>query len=151
MLRCWRLVSNRNGTVAVEFALVAPVLFALAFGIAKFGIVFNNYIMLTEAASTGARQLALSRGKTTPRTDTTTLITSAASGLTMAQVTITTNINGAACSTDTTCASAITAAIAGTTTPSASVTLSYPCDLVIFGVDFAPGCSLSSTRAQRIE
>jgi Flp pilus assembly protein TadG len=42
-------------------ALVLPVLAALLLGIAQFGIVFNNYITLTDATRAGARKAAVSR------------------------------------------------------------------------------------------
>jgi Flp pilus assembly protein TadG len=143
----WRIASDGSGTAAVEFALIAPILFMLMLGIAKCGIIFNNYIMLTEAASAGTRQLALSRGAATPRTTTVNMIRSAATGLAQQNLAITLLVNGTACGADSPCATALASA----TNTSAVVALSYPCDLVIFGVDFAPGCQLSSTRAQRIE
>ncbi len=49
----------------VEFALTVPALLLVVTGIAAFGIAFNNYMMLTEATSVGARQLTVSRGQTT--------------------------------------------------------------------------------------
>ncbi len=147
MLERWRIATDRSGTAAVEFALVAPILFLLMMGIAKSGIVFNNYIMLTEAASAGTRQLALSRGAATPNTTTVSMIRRAAAGLRSESLTIIMTVNGTTCGSDLPCATALT----GAANTSAVVTLSYPCDLTIFGVNFAPGCRLSSTRAQRIE
>jgi Flp pilus assembly protein TadG len=40
---------------------VLPLLAALLLGIAQFGIVFNNYITLTDATRAGARKAAVSR------------------------------------------------------------------------------------------
>lgn len=45
----------------VEFALVIPVLLLLVMGIIQFGILFNNYVTLTDAVRAGARQAAVSR------------------------------------------------------------------------------------------
>jgi Flp pilus assembly protein TadG len=45
----------------VEFALVLPVLCLLLFGVIQFGIVFNNYVDLTDAVRAGARKAAVSR------------------------------------------------------------------------------------------
>jgi Flp pilus assembly protein TadG len=58
-----RRVSLRNeeGQAAAEFALVLPLLAALLLAITQFGIVFNNYITLTDATRTGARKAAISR------------------------------------------------------------------------------------------
>jgi Flp pilus assembly protein TadG len=50
-----------DGQAIVEFALVLPLLMGLLLGIVQFGIVFNNYETLTDAARVGARQAAVSR------------------------------------------------------------------------------------------
>ena len=47
----------------VEMALVLPVLLLVITGILIFGLAFNNYLLLTEATSVGARTLAISRGR----------------------------------------------------------------------------------------
>jgi Flp pilus assembly protein TadG len=52
---------RQDGQAAAELALVLPVLAALLLGIAQFGIVFNNYITLTDATRAGARKAAVSR------------------------------------------------------------------------------------------
>ena len=44
-----------------EFAVVLPVLLFLVLGIAQFGIIFNNYVTLTDAVRAGARTAAVSR------------------------------------------------------------------------------------------
>ena len=44
-----------------EFALVLPVLALILFAVIQFGIVFNNYVTLTDAARAGARRAAVSR------------------------------------------------------------------------------------------
>ena len=43
-----------------EFALVLPILALLLFGIVQFGLVFNNYLTLTDAVRSGARKAAVS-------------------------------------------------------------------------------------------
>lgn len=50
----------------VEFALVLPILLLLVFGIIQFGILFNNYLTLTDAVRAGARQAAVSRTLSDP-------------------------------------------------------------------------------------
>ena len=45
----------------VEFAMILPMLLLLVFGIIQFGILFNNYLTLTDAVRAGARQAAVSR------------------------------------------------------------------------------------------
>jgi Flp pilus assembly protein TadG len=44
-----------------EFTLVLPVLAILLFGVIQFGIVFNNYLAVTDAVRAGARQAAVAR------------------------------------------------------------------------------------------
>lgn len=51
----------------VEFALVLPVLVFLLFGICQFGIAFNNYLTLTDAARAASRKGAVSRGTANPQ------------------------------------------------------------------------------------
>lgn len=50
----------------VEFALVLPILCILLFGVIQFGIVFNNYLDLTDAVRAGARKAAVSRQNPDP-------------------------------------------------------------------------------------
>lgn len=47
------------GTVAVEFALVAPLLLVLLFGIAELGLLFKDLLILNNAAREGGRAGAL--------------------------------------------------------------------------------------------
>jgi Flp pilus assembly protein TadG len=144
--RLLSLARDRAAATAVEFALLAPVLLVLLMGTAKFGIALNSYVMLTEATADGARYLALSRGAATPYTSTVSQVTATASNLT-GTLTITTSINGTACGTDSTCQTALNTA-GGL---AAKVTATYPCNLTVMGVDFAPGCTLSSSTTQMIE
>ncbi len=55
------LIRNQKGQAFVEFAIVLPILLLLVFGIIQFGILFNNYLTLTDAVRAGARQAAVSR------------------------------------------------------------------------------------------
>ncbi len=52
---------NEDGQAMVEFALILPILMAILLGILQFGIIFNNYITLTDATRAGARKAAVSR------------------------------------------------------------------------------------------
>jgi Flp pilus assembly protein TadG len=45
-----------HGQTAVEFALIAPVLLLLLLGIVQGGIVFHNYLTVTDAARAAERQ-----------------------------------------------------------------------------------------------
>ena len=145
--RLAELARARAGTAALEFALVGPVLLLLMLGIFQLGITLNNYQMVTGAALSAARQLALSRGTSTPKTDTVTQVYASAPVLTQASFTITLSVNGTPCATDPLCQTALSTAQG----QPAAVTVSYPCNLVIYGHDYAPSCNLISTTTERIE
>lgn len=51
-----RLRGDRNGAAAVEFALVLPLLMTLVFGVFEFGMLWNAYQIITDAAREGARR-----------------------------------------------------------------------------------------------
>lgn len=52
--------NNERGAVAVEFALVFPLLILVLFGIIEYGSIFNAQLMVTGAAREAARTMALS-------------------------------------------------------------------------------------------
>jgi Flp pilus assembly protein TadG len=54
-------IRNEQGQTMTEFALVLPILALLLFAVIQFGIVFNNYVTLTDATRAGARRAAVSR------------------------------------------------------------------------------------------
>ena len=52
---------SERGTAVVEFALIAPLLFLLIFGIIDFGRALDYYNQLTQLAGQGARAAAVNR------------------------------------------------------------------------------------------
>jgi Flp pilus assembly protein TadG len=64
-----------------EFALVLPVLALMLFAVIQFGITFNNYITVTDAARAGARKAAVSRGTANPAKTAETAVRASAAGL----------------------------------------------------------------------
>src|SRR6478736_8649423 len=56
-----RRARSERGTAVVEFALVAPLLFLIVFGVIEFGRVLNAYNQLTQLAGQGARAAAVNR------------------------------------------------------------------------------------------
>jgi Flp pilus assembly protein TadG len=142
-------MKDRKGIAALEFALIAPVLLLMIFGMATFGIALNNYLTLTDAVRAGARTLSTSRGSTTPFSGTTSAITAAAPTLTASTLTagITMTVNGTPCTSDAACATTLSASTGSATTVSAS----YPCNLTVMGFNFAPTCSLTSMTTERVE
>lgn len=143
------LLDDRRGATAVEFGLLAPLLFLLLMGIIQFSITFNNYIELTEAVRTGGRNFAISRAtaSATPYSTTVSAIQSSAANLTAANITVTTSVNGTACATDTACASDLSTAAGDPATVSAT----YPCNLTVMGFNFLPSCTLSSQTSDLVE
>lgn len=137
-----------GGSAVVEFAMLAPVLFLLLIGMFQFGILINNYIQITEAVRVGGRTLAISRGGANPWTSARNAVYASAPSLNQGNFTFTFTINGATCATDTACQTALTAAQGLTATLKAD----YNCtSLVVYGTNFLPGCTLSSTTSARIE
>jgi Flp pilus assembly protein TadG len=54
-----KLLKNRKGQSLVETALVLPVLILILAAIIDFGIMFNNYLLIGNAAREGARSAAI--------------------------------------------------------------------------------------------
>ena len=98
--------TRQRGAAAVELAFVLPLLLALIFGIVQFGWLINNYLVLTNAASLGAHQLAAERGYSTPYSDASAAIHSQTGALN-GTLTISMSVGGASCTSDSACASAL--------------------------------------------
>ena len=119
--------------------MVLPFLLIVVLGIFKFGVTFNNYIVLTDAVRSGTRQLVISRA---PGTDAcqkgVARLKSAASSLDTTQITVPTPIVTTSC----------TNLVVGS---DATMSASYPCDLDIMGINFAPSCTLTARVTERVE
>jgi hypothetical protein len=57
----FRRIGRQDGASTVEFALIAPMLFMLIFGLFQFGIAYNNWLAITHAAREGARLAAVGK------------------------------------------------------------------------------------------
>jgi Flp pilus assembly protein TadG len=141
-----RLSNDSTGVSALEFAIISPVLLTILLGIFQFGTAMNDYLVLTNAAAKGALTIALGRGTATPYTTTISAIDAAAPNLTAASITTTVTINGTACSSDSGCATSLVAGV------SAVVKTTYPCNLTVMGINYAPsGCTLKAQTAQMVQ
>lgn len=60
--------ASERGAVAVEFAILAPVLVMLLLGIMEFGRAYNVQTTLTNAAREGVRSMAINNSQATART-----------------------------------------------------------------------------------
>lgn len=126
------------GQALVEFVFVLPLLLMLLVGIVACGILMNNWVILTDAVRSGARELAISRAPGLDAcTQATNRIQTAAIGLASGSIVVTTAV-----------AASCTNLTAGS---DATVTATYPCDLRILGIDYAPACTLRATSTVRIE
>jgi Flp pilus assembly protein TadG len=76
-----RLMRDERGQTMAEFAVVLPILVVLLFGIVQFGILFNNYVTLTDAVRAGSRTAAVSRDASDPESAATASVRASASGL----------------------------------------------------------------------
>ena len=123
----------------VEFALVLPLLLLLVMGIIQFGILFNNYVTLTDGVRAGARQAAVSRGLPDPDKAAKDRVKSSAAGLDESKLEITVTPydpeDGSA-----------TWAQGGDVTVEAK----YPYSIALFGVVVMSG-KLKSTTTERVE
>jgi Flp pilus assembly protein TadG len=145
---------NENGQAMVEMALVLPVLLLVVTGILTFGLAFNNYVLLTEATSIGARTIAISRGATTdPCATASSAVIAAAPLLTPASLSFTFVLNGAtytgtSCSSGSSTTGAAANLVQGA---NAIVTVTYPCSLAVYGANYAPHCSLQAQMTELIQ
>ena len=142
---------RQSGVAAVEFALLAPPLLVIVLGIAQFGWLLGNYVMVSNAASSGARYFAAQRGSSTPYSSTKTQVNASSAYLNSSDLSITTYVNGTQCTSDSDCQTALSAAA----TDPATVTVSYSPFSPIFkgtlaGLVGMPS-SLNSTVVERVQ
>jgi Flp pilus assembly protein TadG len=146
--------SREEGSALIEMALVIPMLMLIVTAIFAFGIGLNNYLELTDAVSTAARQMAISRGQTTdPCAQAVTTIEKAAPQLKPASLTFSFVLNGApysgtSCSSTTTATGAAGNLVQGA---SAQMTVTYPCNLAVYGKNYSPGCTLVAQTTELVQ
>ena len=119
-------LGNERGQTMTEFALILPILVVLLFG-----IIFNNYVTLTDAARAGARKAAVSRQSSDPVGDCVSQVRNASQNLDQTQLTV-------SCSSSWTPGSDVT------------VTATYPYNISLLGWVVASG-RLNTTMKERVE
>jgi Flp pilus assembly protein TadG len=129
-----RRIRNENGQTLVEFALVAPLLLLILFGIVQFGIAFRDSVTLSDAVRVGARKAAVSRTASDPKAAVELSVKKAAADLDTSAVTVTVDASG------------------GSWQPGSDVTVSatYPYEINILGLVVASG-DLHSETTERVE
>ncbi len=154
MGRMRMLHGSEEGGALAEFALVLPMLLLITMGIATAGVAMNSYLQLTEAVSVGARTLAAAGGITTdPCSTASSAVFGAAPYLSQSKIALSYSLNGSAysgtsCSSSSTSTGAAANLAAGTT---ATLTATYPCNLTIFGMNYAPSCTLKAETSELVQ
>jgi Flp pilus assembly protein TadG len=132
-------IRREDGQAMTELALVLPIFAVLLLAIVQFGIVFNNYLTLTDATRAGARKAAVSRFIGDNGASAVQAVKTAASGLDQASLVPTVTSTDASGTAD-------------WTTPGdvVTVTATYPYTINILGFSVQSG-SLTSTTKERLE
>jgi Flp pilus assembly protein TadG len=144
---------REDGQALVEFAVVLPVLLMIVTGIIQFGLLFNKYITLTDAARNGAQTLAIGRGLSNPCDPAVlqTVQSGSATGLTAAQVTPSFSSGSDFCGTGTytynTSGNANGTEIQG---DQATVTATQPFTLSVFGMGLVQ-MNLSASASDAVQ
>jgi Flp pilus assembly protein TadG len=152
---------SERGQALLEFAFLLPVLMMVLLGMIVFGIAMNNYLELSNGAAAGAQAISISRGQTTDPCGTAAPpFHGAAPNLTTANLSFTFTITPPVGSTATafgpatmgyppTCTGAAASMVQGAT---AQVSVTYPCNLKVFGINYAPGgCTMTAQTAEAIQ
>jgi Flp pilus assembly protein TadG len=124
-------LGNQRGQTMTEFAIVMPLLLFLLLGIIQFGVVFNNYVTLTDAVRAGARKGAVARRLSDPTGAVQQQVKDAATDLNASDLSVTvtsTFVQGS----------------------DVTVTATYPYSIKLLGLVVKSG-SLHSSMTERVE
>jgi len=156
------LRSGAEGQSLVEFALVLPILMMLLTGIFSVGLFVQSYQQLTYVENQGLvtlQQLPDTSSAADPCSAVAAAVIGGASnlrttGATGIQMVITFNTEGVsfpatgtASPTGFTCTSGAAYVYDG---QSVTLTVTYPCTLSVYGVNFTPSCKLNETETEQI-
>ncbi len=137
-----RGLRSDSGAAAVEFAIIAPLLFLLLFGLIDFGLAINARIVASNAAREGARVASLGGTEAQIRAQ----VASASSTLDQSRVTVT-----VACKTPSN-ANCTTYASGATSGGTAIITVTYVYKWVTFvGGSFGSDLIITRSSQMRIE
>jgi Flp pilus assembly protein TadG len=128
-------IRDQEGQAMTEFAIVLPIFVLLLFGIIQFGITFNNYITLTDAARAGARKAAVLRSSTS---------TNYAADCKAAVLAAATNLNQTILAPNVQCLSSWNAGA------DVEVDAKYPYSIKLFGIPLKTG-NLTTAMKERVE
>lgn len=126
-----RQLREERGQAMVEFAVILPIFVVLVFGIIQFGIVFNNYVTLTDATRAGARAGAVARNDADPVGTATSAVQTSATDLNQSNLNVSVNSTWQSGS-------------------DITVRATYPYSINLLGWVISSG-SLTSTTTERVE
>ncbi|WP_081071208.1 TadE/TadG family type IV pilus assembly protein [Burkholderia territorii] len=118
-------MKSQKGSAAIEMAVTMPFIIMILLGMAQFGWLLANFIAVGNAASSAVRTFASQRGTTTPYTTTLAQAKAAASFLNQSGITISTTVNGIACSDDAGCATDLAPASSAAVNVPVKVSVNY--------------------------
>jgi Flp pilus assembly protein TadG len=124
-------IRSQKGQSLTEFALALPVLALLLFAVIQFGIVFNNYVTLTDATRAGARKGAVGRQLSNPQSAAVQAVRTSAQDLKQTDL-------------------AVTVTSPWQPGSDVTVTATYPYKISLLGMVVKSG-RLSSTTTERVE
>jgi Flp pilus assembly protein TadG len=147
---------NERGQSLLELALTLPILLLVMTGIFTFGIAYNHYLILTDAAAAGGRAVGSSRGQTSDPCQTAAQAVYGAApllALNQANLKFSITLDGAAVASgaaNPSCSSsgAVNDLVQG---KPATVVVQYPCDLSVFGVNYSHNCQLTASTTEIIQ
>lgn len=151
---------GEDGSSLIEFALCLPPLLLLMTGVFAFGIAIGNYVMLTNACSAGAMQLAISRGQLAspnydPCATAVAAVEAAAPTLTASSMKFAFVLDGNSYASNTTsCTSTSeTAGAAGELVQgqAITVTVTYPCSLAVYKANNFPSCVMTAKASEVVQ
>jgi Flp pilus assembly protein TadG len=126
-------IRSERGQTMVEFALVVPVLCVVLFAVIQFGVLYKDYLTLTDATRIGARQAAVSRHAANPAAVAEAKVRSSASGLDQTKLAVT-----------------VSATPAWDHGADVTVSTTYPYNVNLLGFVVASG-NLASKTTERVE
>jgi len=132
--------------MAAEFALIIPIVVTVLIIVTRFGVALSQRLELNEGVRAGATEFAAGRSNDTVWSDTLSRFHSATPGMNASDVTLSLNVDGMSCSSDTACR----VALAGAAGRVATISATYPCDLRILSFNPAPGYTLASAATRRV-
>jgi Flp pilus assembly protein TadG len=127
--------NTQGGQTLVEFAIIIPLMLMVMMAVYQFGIVYNNWVTLTDAARAGARQAAVSRGLADPNATAVARVKASATDLDQSKLSV-----------------SVTPATGPGWTQGADTTVqaTYPYSINIMGITVVSG-NLKASTTERIE